>query len=296
MKTVLITGVDGFTGKFLAKEFEKAGWVVIGVGLRELSYRKNYYQCDLFNENKLLSIILDSKPNTVVHLAAESSVAHSNIREINKININGTYALLSSLHRSGLNFESILLASSANVYGNTNAGLIDESTTVMPVNDYAVSKLSMEFMARLWLDKLPIFFVRPFNYTGIGQAQNFLVPKIVSHFKRRSDIIELGNVDVFRDYSDVRSVVDAYRRLIEVRPVGEVINICAGNSYSIMDIIEFLRNHTKHNMEIKINPLFVRDNEIKILAGDNTKLIGLIGGLEFQNFEDTLLWMLEDII
>ena len=130
-----------------------------------------------------------------------------------------------------------VLASSANVYGNLQPGLLSESNPVNPANDYAVSKLAMEYMARLWIPKLPVAIARPFNYTGVGQSESFLIPKIVTHFVHRKHRIELGNMDVWREFNDVRDVVHAYRMLLEARPVGQVVNVCSSNLVSLRDAL-----------------------------------------------------------
>jgi nucleoside-diphosphate-sugar epimerase len=153
---------------------------------------------------------------------------------------------------------------------------LSETTSPAPANDYAVSKLAMEYMASLWHDRLPIVITRPFNYTGVGQADSFLLPKIVAHFRRRADKIELGNLDVSRDFSDVRAVVKAYRGLIEARPLGQTVNVSSGTSHTLREV----------------NPAFVRANEVKILCGDNTRLCQLVEGWETPRLDETLSWML----
>ena len=113
-------------------------------------------------------------------------------------------------------------------------------------------------MARLWFNKLPIFIVRPFNYTGVGQTELFLIPKIVSHFKSKKDIIELGNTSVWREFNDVRAVANKYLLLLELAPVGQTINVCTGNMYSLSEVVETATKITGCNIDIKINPSFVR--------------------------------------
>jgi nucleoside-diphosphate-sugar epimerase len=136
--------------------------------------------------------------------------------------------------------KRVLIASSANVYGNV-AGILGESQPAAPVNHYAVSKLAMEHMVHTWFDRLPIVITRPFNYTGIGQSQQFLVPKIVDHFVRRAAMIELGNLDVERDFSDVRFVARAYRGLLEYDCAGQTVNICSGRPYTLRWILQMMQ-------------------------------------------------------
>src|SRR5690606_7670582 len=154
--------------------------------------------------------------------------------------------------------EIILLASSANGYGNQRGGKLAEDTIPAPANDYGVSKLAMEHMARPWMTLRPIVIALPFNYTGIGQAEHFLVPKIVSHFRRRAAAIVLGNLEVWRDFSDVRSVVAAYRMLVERKVMGEVFNVASGQPYSLKEILALCAEITGHQLDVRVNPAFVR--------------------------------------
>ncbi len=185
-----------------------------------------------------------------------------------------------------------MFCSSANIYGNASVEVIDEAVVAAPANDYAVSKLSMEYVASLW-PQLPITIVRPFNYTGVWQHEKFLIPKIVSHFKRNASVIELGNLDVERDFSDVRMVVDSYRRLLELDSSGQVYNIASGHGYTLTNVLDIMCELAGYRPEIRVNPAFVRQNEVRKLVGNNAKLRGAIGDLKTIELRDTLRWMLE---
>jgi nucleoside-diphosphate-sugar epimerase len=151
----------------------------------------------------------------------------------------------------------------------------------------------MEFMARSWFGRLPILITRPFNYIGPGQAEQFLLPKLVDHFRRRASVIELGNLDVERDFLDVRSVADVYARLLESPLHSRVLNISSGVGRSLRSIIGELARITDHRMATTVNAALVRSNEVKRLVGSSERLRAAIGPLRYADFEATLKWMLE---
>ena len=277
---ILVTGLNGFTGQYVEQALVIKGHIVEGL------------TCNLMEAEAVAYEIKEKQPDSVIHLAAIAFVGYGDAAAFYQVNVLGARNLLAALASHAPNIKSVLLASSANVYGNSNGGVISEESTLNPANDYAVSKLSMEYMAKLWFDKLPIFIVRPFNYTGIGQSEDFLLPKIVGHFNRKALFIELGNLDVWRDFSDVRAVAEAYTRLIDRLPIGKTVNICSGVAHSLREIIGMAEKITGHKLEVRINPAFVRQNEVKTLCGDATLLHSLIGDWQSLPLEDTLRWML----
>lgn len=294
-KRVLITGASGFTGRYMVSELHSQQCHVIALGSREgRGGADESHVADLRDEEALASVMRDARPDVIVHLAALAFVGHGSVEEFYSVNLMGTRNLLSSVERAGLPLDRMLLASSANIYGNAAEGMLDEETPPAPANDYAVSKLAMEYVAGLWKDRLPITIVRPFNYTGVGQAEQFLVPKIVSHFARRAAVMELGNLEVSRDFGDVRAVVSAYRQLLQTPEAeGRVVNVCSGRGHTLADIVAKCEALTGHALEVRVNPAFVRANEVKVLLGDNSRLRGLIGTWSSPPFEETLSWMLE---
>jgi GDP-6-deoxy-D-talose 4-dehydrogenase len=187
----------------------------------------------------------------------------------------------------------VLLASSANVYGNCEQSPISETQVPAPVNHYAMSKLAMEHLAKTYADRLPLFFVRPFNYTGPGQVESFVIPKLVAHFKQRAATVELGNLTVEREYNDVRMVTDAYLKLLEKAVIDQTYNICSSKTYTLHQVIDTLIELTGHNINVAVNPAFVRANELHRLCGDASKLDKTIGARASIALKDTLHWMLE---
>jgi GDP-6-deoxy-D-talose 4-dehydrogenase len=284
----LVTGSEGFTGHYLVAELRRAGYEVVG-----LTHAPDHGKvADLCDREAVRQVVHDVSPDVVVHLAAIAFVAHGDAEAIYRTNVVGTRNLLEALASLSRPPRAVLLASSANIYGNSDVEVLVEETVPAPANDYAVSKLAMEYMASLWMDRLPIILARPFNYTGVGQSDKFLLPKIVNHFRDRAPVIELGNTNVARDFQDVRFVVNAYRRLLETKSAaGQVVNLCSGEAHSLMSVVNMLEDMAGYRIDVRVNPAFVRANDVLRLTGSNLKLESLIGPLDIIPLRSTLEWM-----
>jgi nucleoside-diphosphate-sugar epimerase len=289
----LVTGASGFTGRYLVENLAGRGHTVIetfaGHDEPETATR---LRLDITSPENCRHVMETVRPDYIVHLAAISFVGHDDPLDFYRVNVIGTLNLLEACAATGHTPRKVLIASSANVYGNVTSDAIDESFPLTPVNHYAASKAAMETMVHTWFERLPILIARPFNYTGRGQASNFLVPKIVEHFARREPSIELGNLDVARDFSDVRYVARAYEALLTSDAAGETVNVCTGTPYTLREILSAASDMTGHKLQVHVNPAFVRQTDVKVLAGSPAKLRSLVPEVQAIPFMDTLRWML----
>ena len=298
MKRVLITGANGFTGRYMLERLAREGHLLHGL-VHSAEGEADSRLCaahaaDLRDLPALRAVIAQVQPERVVHLAAIAFVAHGDPAELYSTNILGTRNLLEALAGAETRPEAVLIASSANVYGNRREGVLDESMEPEPSNDYGISKVTCELLARLYADRLPIITVRPFNYTGRGQAEHFIIPKIIAHVQSRSPVIELGNIDVARDFSDVRAVVDVYARLLEEpAAIGGLFNVCSGKALSLAEVITMVARLSGHHLAVTVNPTFVRANEVKSLLGSQARLESTIGAVAMPPLRETLGWMLD---
>jgi nucleoside-diphosphate-sugar epimerase len=284
---ILVTGGSGFTGQNFIKQASLLGHIVISI------------DADLLDKVALRQSINALEFDAVIHLAALSFVGHEDKSDFYSVNVLGTMNLLEAIESvDNSQLKSIVLASSAHVYGNKSSLPIAEGHDVSPNSHYATSKLAMEIMSKTYLDRLPILFVRPFNYTGPGQNLNFVIPKIVDHFSRQEKTINLGNLDVEREYNDIRFVCDAYLALIEYGRIGDTYNLCTGSTFTLRHILDSLTEITKHHLDVRVCDKLVRTNDIKRLCGDPDKLLAVFlkAGLSLQKYplEDTLKSMLRE--
>jgi GDP-6-deoxy-D-talose 4-dehydrogenase len=295
---ILVTGAGGFTGLHLMDRLARDGHELHGLVHHAAEAMPPQldavHAADLRDLPAISDVIEEVQPDYVVHLAAIAFVAHGDAGELYSSNILGTRNLLHALASAPKRPQAVLIASSANVYGNRREGVLDESLAPEPANDYGITKATCEALARLYADRLPIITVRPFNYTGVGQSEQFIIPKIIAHAKARKPVIELGNINVARDFSDVRAVVDSYARLLMApQAVGGLFNVCSGEARSLAEIIEVVERLSGHSMKVEVNPAFVRADEVKTLCGSRARLEDVIGALAMPSLEDTLSWMLD---
>ena len=148
-------------------------------------------------------------------------------------------------------------------------------------------------MCKLY-NNFPILVTRPFNYTGLGQSEDFLIPKIVKHFKQKKKEIQLGNIDVTREFNDVRDICEIYVKLIKSVKFSDTVNICSNRGYTVNKIIQICKKLTGHEIDVKIDQNLKRKNDAPVIIGNKSKMMSLIGEHKFRNLENTLNWMLFD--
>lgn len=281
---VLVTGAAGFTGKHLVAAAKARGHEVID------------FRANLTDANSLKDSLSGvERLDAVAHLAGVAFVGHADPTAFYSVNTVGTGLLLDeilALQTRQNHPIRVLVASSANVYGNCLHSPISESHPTAPINHYAASKVAMEHLAMTFVGKLDVMITRPFNYTGPGQGISFLIPKIVDHFLRKANTIELGNMEVEREFNDVRMLCEAYLRLLERGQSGQIYNVCTGHPYAISEVLEALQRLTGQGIEVRVNNTLIRTNEVHRLCGSPARLIQCVGPLPVFGLEDTLRSML----
>lgn len=293
---VLVTGADGFAGPYVAEALAARGHTVSALARRlakpDDPAIASWHLADLVDLAATRAAVAEARPDAVVHLAAISFVGHADVLELYTCNVVGTRNLLEVLSDRDLTGAAII-ASSANVYGNRTAGPLHEGLQPDPRSDYALSKLACEHLAAMYGDRVPSVVVRPFNYTGIGQSDQFIIPKIVSHTRACAAEIELGNLEVARDFSDVRFFAEAIARLVETpQAQGQTVNICSGRAVTLTELLAQVAELSGHRMVVRTNPSFVRAQEVERLWGDDRLLQQLIGPIAGPTLAETLDWML----
>jgi GDP-4-dehydro-6-deoxy-D-mannose reductase len=302
----LITGGAGFAGSYLVEYLLRQGQEVIVVdrmGERPASFEHLANQVriergDLLDPDGMRRILEETRPQRVYHLAAISSPQESfqNPKLAYDVNFTGTLNLLCAWRR--VEIESrFLFVSSVAVYGRANTPDVPlrEDSPLQPVSPYAGSKAAAEMLALQFFQAygLPIVRVRPFNHTGPRQVSSYVcsgfarqVAEIDLHL--RSPQVTVGNLQVRRDFSDVRDIVRGYHLLLEKGEPGDVYQLCSGVSVSIESILQRLIALSSQPIQVSVDDTRLRSDEPHIICGDPSKARRAVGWQPQYDLEVTL--------
>lgn len=244
-RKLFITGGSGFVGASIKRFL-----------LDDPEYQQIYEiiepasRIDLRDKTGLVHAFADAMPDAVIHLAAQSFVPQSfkNPLETYEVNFLGTLNLLQALKDSGFSGR-MLYVGSGDQYGLVAADVLPliETHPLKPRNPYAVSKAAAELLCYQWsqTEGLDIVMARPFNHIGPGQSERFAVSDFARQvveikLGHRAAEISVGDIDVTRDFTDVRDVVRAYLMLLSEGKSGETYNVCSGKEIPIREVLEQL--------------------------------------------------------
>ena len=282
MHRVLITGGTGFVGSHLIRHLQSptAKITVMASGSPSaLPAGVEYYELDIRKEDDVRSAVRKIGPSEIYHLAGVSAVdlSWANSRLTLEVNVVGTYNLLEAA--MGLaSPPRILNISTAQVYARSDAPLT-ESSPLCPDNPYAASKAMAEMLEVSFRKTSAggVITARSFNHTGLGQLPAFVLPAFAKQFAEieagiRPPKLAVGNIDVERDFTDVRDVVRAYSALLSKGKTGQVYNVCSGIGTLLSDVIKQFQALCKTVVTIETDPTRVRTGDIPRILGDSTKI------------------------
>ncbi|MBN2206837.1 MAG: GDP-mannose 4,6-dehydratase [Candidatus Aminicenantes bacterium] len=302
---MFVTGLTGFVGRHLRAQLEAEGAKVLGTCFPEHAEEAGcVFYLDLRSEAEVRSAVRDARPDRIVHLAALSNVGHSWERrtETLETNLMGTYHLLEAV-RSGAPGARVLLVSSSDVYGvhGLRDARLREDHPTQAVSPYAYTKICAELLAGFYarVETLNVVVARPFPHTGPGQSPDFVCSDWASQIARiergaAEPVIRVGNVDVERDFLDVRDVVRAYLALLDKGRAGEVYNIASGHAVSLRWILDSLLAMSGEPIRVEADAARFRKVDIPTLTGDNEKIRAETGWEPRTPLGRTLRDLLED--
>ena len=300
---ILVTGADGFVGRHLVaawrKELPQAEiWGLVHQEKTVDLLTPFVCTFDLRDEKALRDRCREIAPDWVVHLAAQSFVpqAFSNPRETWEINLWGTFHLLESLRETHFTGR-FLFVGSAEQYGKVDEEHLPvrESHPLRPRNAYAASKAAAELLCFQYCQSygLDVVLARAFNHIGPGQSSRFVVADFARQVAQieqglQSPLLSVGNLEVTRDFLDVRDVVAAYRDLLEKGKTGEAYNVCSGREVLLSDLVQTLVCFAAQRIEVRVDPSRFRPVDTPRMYGSHAKLSDHTGWQPKKEITETL--------
>jgi GDP-4-dehydro-6-deoxy-D-mannose reductase len=309
--TSLITGINGFVGKYLAHDLVSRGRRVFGIDIQNDCSLSNigYFNTDICDVGSLSRILKETQPLEIYHLAGISYPPQFNSDQFTCFHINllGAVALLDAIKSNCPQAKVLMVGSSKQYENQTNCTPISEQTPLAPNTFYGISKYFSEMIGRRYAQTyhLDIRYTRSFNHTGPGQSSQFVCSDwahqlALINSQKASPELSVGNINEIIDFSDVRDIVEAYRLILEKGKNSEAYNVCSGKGISLKYIIEYLT--TKSSLAVSV---LQRQNKIedhvtrREIIGDNRKIFKDTGWSPKISIEKTLddlySWWLDEI-
>jgi len=290
----LITGSEGFVGRYLRQELTLHGYQVTGV---DLASGPDTVRADLTDEHQIIRVMEAEKPDTVFHLAALADVGLSWKKPQLTFQLNVISAVnLMEAMRKACPSARLVMVGSSDQYGflGADGALVDEKQTMRPVSPYAVSKIAQESMALLYGRSygLDVCMTRSFNHGGAGQKRGFMIPDFASGIVQieRGNQRELlvGNLSARRDFTHVKDVVRAYRLIAEKGKPGEVYNVGSGRTWSAQEVLNRLIEMAECPIPVRQDPSRMRPSDTPVICCDHSRLTADTGWEPELPLEDIL--------
>lgn len=289
MSTYLITGASGFCGRHLVDIIPHEKNEIIGISrniteeLISMYPHVTYESLNLMDHSSIYGLLKEYAPDYIIHLAGESSVASSWKGPINMLNNNliSQINIFEAIRELELNDTRVVIACSSEEYGLVKESdlPVNEKCSFNPLSAYAVSKIAQDMLGYQYYRSygMNIIRARCFNLVGPGQNTSYALSsfaKQIADIEKglKENTILVGNLSAIRDYTDVRSAMDAYYLLVTKSKSGDVYNICSGKGHNLKDLLDYLISLSKCEVKIKVDPLRLRPSDLPVMIGDNTKI------------------------
>lgn len=305
---ILITGIAGFVGSYLAELLLTKKDVVLygtdrpGTDIRNIDHIKSsiklYQECDIRIKRDIKGLLAKVAPDHIIHLAGQSSplLSIQYPEETVATNVIGQVNIFESLSALGLK-PKVIIAGSCDEYGAIARDKmpIKENCKLAPGNLYSLTKVAQELLGLKVYNKqgCNVIVTRPFHTTGPKRPERFVCSGLAKQIAliektKQMPIISVGDLNIMRDFTDVRDVVNAYWLILKKGKSGQAYNICSGKAYSIKNILNILLSLSKAKVEITADPDKMRADDVPLFVGDPTKLKKLTGWKAEVPLEQTL--------